>query len=189
MNERSILTISGGELICKIVRFFKKNEITYLIYSCNEEDDAGYVKLYASKILDNRAKLVDDDEEWLGVKEIIKEVVRNNRDGLSSDIIDLDESMLDNIVLEDNRIFKLQNTLVNLFSENKKVTKPTVESIMDDPIIEDFIEDSVQPDYKDLYEKAAERLLEMDQRIDLLEQEVNTYKDKLNKVLEAIHSE
>ena len=183
MNDRNILTISGGELNCKIVRYFERDGQTYLIYSCNEEDDAGYVKLYASKIVDNRAKTIDDEEEWLGVKDTIKEVVRNNRDGLVSNITDLEEKALDNIVLEDNRIFKLQNSLVTLFSENKKVSKIDI----DDPIIEDFIEE--KPKYKGLYDKASQRILEMDQRIDELETDLNKYKDKINKILDTINEE
>ena len=183
MNERNLLTISGGELNCKIVRYFERNGQTYLIYSCSEEDDAGYVKLYASKIADNRAKTIDNEDEWLSVKDTIKEVVRNNRDGLVSNITDLEEKTLDNIVLEDNRIFKLQSSLVTLFSENKKISKIDI----DDPIIEDFVEE--EPKYKELLDKANDRIKEMDQRIDELETDLNKYKDKLNKILETINEE
>lgn len=186
MNRRSILTISGSELECEIVRYFGKDDNVYLIYSCNEIDDAGYVKLYASKIIDNRARIIDNDKEWTNVKEIIKEVVRNNRDGLASDIIDFDESNLDNIVLENNRMFKLQGNLVNLFSENKRINRPVYE----ETIIEDIVEEPIVSDidYETLYNDSISNNKELERKITELEQELATYRDKLNRIIDTINS-
>ena len=63
----------------------------------------------------------------------IKDIVKNNRDGNPLNIIDLNEEDLENITLEDNRIFKLQGNLVNLLSENKN--KP------EEPMIDDIVEE------------------------------------------------
>jgi len=119
MNKRSITSISGDSLDCEVIRFFEKDQKIYLIYSLNEIDEVGYVKLYASKVVDGKANIITDDSEWSYVKEIIKDIVRNNRDGLHVGVKDLNENKLDKIILEDTRIFKLQGNLVNLLMENK----------------------------------------------------------------------
>ena len=108
MNKRIMTNIQGSNLDCEIIRYFEKNNNKYLIYSLNEMDEVGYVKLYASKIVDKHARIITDDDEWTFIKETIKDIVRNNRDGVSLDIIDLNENELEKIILEDNRIFKLQ---------------------------------------------------------------------------------
>lgn len=183
MNRRNIVNIQGSNLDCEVVRYFEKNNNKYLIYSLNEMDEVGYVKLYASKIIDNHARIIVDEDEWTFIKETIKDIVRNNRDGVSLDIIDLNENELDNIVLEDNRIFKLQGNLVNLLMENKKVFSNDIfeeAEIKEEVLIED--------DYETLYQKMVTKNEILENKINTLEEELKTYKEKLESIDEIIHS-
>ncbi len=184
MNKRIMTNIQGSNLDCEIIRYFEKNNNKYLIYSLNEMDEVGYVKLYASKIVDKHARIITDDDEWTFIKETIKDIVRNNRDGVSLDIIDLNENELENIVLEDNRIFKLQGNLVNLLMENKKVVSNDIyeeEAVNSEDVL-------IKDDYETLYKEMVTKNELLEQRINMLEEELKTYKQKLESIDDIIHS-
>ena len=146
--KSTIRNINGEYVEIEVIRYFKNNDIEYLIYSLNEIDASGYTKLYASKIIGSKACVITDEEEWTLVKEIIKQIVKCNRDGSPVSLIDLDESGLKNIVLQDTRVFKLQGNLVNLLAENKNI----VSSFDFDDIDEDK-DSSVFDNAKDLSEQ------------------------------------
>ena len=183
MNKRIMTNIQGSNLDCEIIRYFEKNNNKYLIYSLNEMDEVGYVKLYASKIVDKHARIITDDDEWTFIKETIKDIVRNNRDGVSLDIIDLNENELENIVLEDNRIFKLQGNLVNLLMENKKVVSNDIyeeEAVNSEDVL-------IKDDYETLYREMVTKNELLEQRINMLEEELKIYKQKLESIDDIIH--
>lgn len=184
MNKRIMTNIQGSNLDCEIIRYFEKNNNKYLIYSLNEMDEVGYVKLYASKIVDKHARIITDDDEWTFIKETIKDIVRNNRDGVSLDIIDLNENELEKIILEDNRIFKLQGNLVNLLMENKKVVS---NDIYEETAVnsEDVL---IKDDYETLYREMVTKNELLEQRINMLEEELKIYKQKLESIDDIIHS-
>lgn len=184
MNKRIMTNIQGSNLDCEIIRYFEKNNNKYLIYSLNEMDEVGYVKLYASKIVDKHARIITDDDEWTFIKETIKDIVRNNRDGVSLDIIDLNENELEKIILEDNRIFKLQGNLVNLLMENKKVVS---NDIYEETAVnsEDVL---IKDDYETLYKEMVTKNELLEQRINMLEEELKIYKQKLESIDDIIHS-
>lgn len=139
MNKKNMVSITGNNFDCEIIRYFEAENNQYLLYSLNEIDEVGYVKLYASKILENSAISIEDEQEWSFVKEVIKEIVRNNRDGVDPEINDLDESNLDNVLVEDSRVFKLQGNLVNLLMENKKVASNFVSESFEEEIDNDVL--------------------------------------------------
>lgn len=139
MNKKNMVSITGNNFDCEIIRYFEAENNQYLLYSLNEIDEVGYVKLYASKILENSAISIEDEQEWSFVKEVIKEIVRNNRDGVDPEINDLDENNLDNVLVEDSRVFKLQGNLVNLLMENKKVVSNFVSESFEEEIDNDVL--------------------------------------------------
>ncbi|MBE6150121.1 MAG: DUF1292 domain-containing protein [Firmicutes bacterium] len=148
--------VNGENIEIEVIRYFTNNDIEYLIYSLNEIDASGYTKLYASRIIGNNASIITDDEEWTLIKEIIKQIVKNNRDGSPLEIIDLNEKRLDDVVLVDTRVFRLQGNLVNLLSENKNVKEEFVdeepeieEPKIEEPEFETLEEDPI--DYETLY--------------------------------------
>jgi len=174
LMNRKIKNINDDFIEIEVIRYFINNDVEYLIYSLNEIDESGYIKLYASKIIGSKACIITDNDEWNLVKEIIKEVVRSNRDGNPLNISDLAEENLEDIVLQDTRVFKLQGNLVTLLSENKKVEKENNNSaiIKDDNIIEENV------DFEKLYNSQLERNEELKEKIEQLEQQLSDYKEK-----------
>lgn len=162
---------ANGEFIeIEIIRYFALNDEEYLIYSLNETDDAGYIKLYASKIIGSKACIIADNDEWDVIKQIIKDVVRCNRDGSNLSISDINESNLSDVVLQDTRVFKLQGNLVTLLSENKKVFSEN------DEIIEENI------DYESLYNEELSKNNDLEEKIKELEIQINEYKEKIENI-------
>lgn len=182
--------VNGEYIEADIIRYFRNNESDYLIYSLGETDEAGYVRLYASKIIDNRACIISDSDEWQNITQIIKETVRNNRDGNELNLVDLNEDKLSDIILQDTRIFKLQGNLVTLLSENKNVIieEPVVE---EEPEIEDELEEIIEEnlDFEAMYSEQVEKCSSLQTRIDSLEKEIEQYKEKIEKIKELLENE
>ena len=63
--KSTIRNINGEYVEIEVIRYFKNNDIEYLIYSLNEIDASGYTKLYASKIIGSKACVITDEEETL----------------------------------------------------------------------------------------------------------------------------
>lgn len=178
-----IKNINDEYVDIEVIRYFMNNDNEYLIYSLSETDESGYVKLYASKIIGNKACIITDNEEWDLIKQIIKEVVRNNRDGEVLSIIDLDEEKLSDIILQDTRVFKLQGNLVTLLTENKNVLKHAVIEEVQDEIIEENL------DYEVLYNDQLNKNNELQTELDNLQQKLDEYKEKLSTIKQLLDEE
>lgn len=171
---KKVKNIDDEYVDLEVIRYFMNNDVEYLIYSLNEIDESGYTKLYASKIIGSKACIITENDEWNLIKEIIKEIVRCNRDGSELNIIDLDENNLDDIILQDTRVFKLQGNLVNLLSENKKVVEPTIEEMLEEPV-----EEILEENYEELYKLELEKNKEF-------EKQLNEYKSIIDKIKEIV---
>lgn len=171
-----------------IVRYFETENGQYLIYSLGETDESGYVRLYASKIVDDVACIISDTEEWQNITQIIKETVRNNRDGVELELVDLNEDKLYDITLQDTRIFKLQGNLVTLLSENKNV-KEEIEEV-EEPELEqyDLVEEIIEEnlDFEQMYKEQLEKNGSLQTKINELEEELDGYKSKINNIKELL---
>lgn len=186
--------VNGENVEIEVIRYFINNDVEYLIYSLNEIDNAGYTKLYASKIIGNNASIISDEEEWALVKEIIKQVVKNNRDGSSLDVIDLNEDNLKDVTLVDTRVFKLQGNLVNLLSENKNVKEePVINEEVEMEEISDVVEDIEEPTIEPVLETIEEEPIDYEKLYndllgenETLKQEIFEYKEKVEKIKEIL---
>ena len=183
MKNRIVKNISNEKIEIEVIRYFINNDNEYLIYSLNEIDESGYTKLYASKIMGNKACIITNNDEWLLIKEIIKETVKNNRDGKELVLIDLDEDNLNDIILQDTRVFKLQGNLVTLLSENKKINlkeKEEIAYIPEDELIEKEF------DYEKLYNELLTKNNELELNLKEKEEEINEYQNKLKEIKEIV---
>lgn len=133
MNGVTVKKVDGSIENITVVRYFKLNDFSYLIFSLNEVDDGGYVKLYISKVINGIGGTISDDVEWNLVKDTIKDIIKRNKEGISAGVNDLNESSLANITISDQKVFKLNASLLQLLSVNKNV----VNSIPSEPVIED----------------------------------------------------
>lgn len=133
MNGVTVRKSTGEVFNINVVRYFKLNNFSYLIFSLNEIDDGGYIKLYISKVVNGVGVTINDDVEWNLIKDTIKDIIKRNKDGISTEINDLNESGLANITINDQKVFKLNDSLLQLLSANKNVVNQTeVEPIIDD---------------------------------------------------------
>ncbi len=129
MEKVNLLNLNNEILSVSVVRYFMLDNNSYLIYSLNEVDNQNYVKLYAAHIVEQNGTLiglnVSDENSWTAIKEFIKQVVRDNQSG-TANVDDLDYNNLENVKINDQRVFKLSSQLVNLLAANKKqVVEPT----------------------------------------------------------------
>lgn len=120
MKDIIIRNAAGVQSSVSVVRFFRLNSIEYLIFSLNEVDEGGYVKLYVSKITEEIGNTIEDDVEWSLIKDTIKTVIKSNKDNLPLPITDLDVNRINNLQILDQKIFKLNDSLLQLLTANKK---------------------------------------------------------------------
>lgn len=181
---RTLKNINNEKMDVEVIRYFINNDNEYLIYSLNEIDNSGYTKLYASKIIGTKACIITDEEEWGLIKQIIKEIVRNNRDGSELSIIDIDENNLDDVTLQDTRVFKLQGNLVNLLAENKRIIYSEDKEIIE-PNYEEELED-IELNYEDMYKKSLEKIEELVKENEELTNKLKEYQSVIDKIKEIV---
>jgi len=82
MENKLTLTEANGETVtADILTFFSITETgnKYAIYTFNEVDSNGLIKLHVSKVVaengQNVLKKIEDDNEWSKVKEIMKDMI------------------------------------------------------------------------------------------------------------------
>ena len=118
MKQVMIKNAEGALISVDVIRYFRLNSLEYLIFSLNEIDDGGYAKLYVSKIIDGVGQSIEDDVEWNLIKDTIKSIIKSNKDNMPLSIIDLNVSTINNMTVVDRKIFKLNDSLLQLLRAN-----------------------------------------------------------------------
>ena len=133
MGDNINLKINGQETKVSIVRYFLNAEQRYLIYTLGEIDEAGYVKLYVSKMEYNplRAVSISDEDEWNRIKDLIKITIKENKQKASLSIIDLNYADIENVEVVDSKIFKLLNSMVEILASNKTLFEDYGDVVLD----------------------------------------------------------
>ena len=122
MEKVTISNEKGENGLVNVVRYFQNNGTQYLIYSLNEVDEAGYTRLYVVKINGvngNYTAEMPNESEWNDVKNLIKLIVKANKEGMPVPVQDINPKKLTNIILKDKKVFKLNTSLVNDLESNK----------------------------------------------------------------------
>lgn len=151
MDNVIIKNAQGEQLNINVVRYFRLNGVEYLVFSLNEVDEGGYVKLYISKVNIGIANTITDDVEWNLIKDTIKTIIKSNKENLPLSIIDLDVKKLADVQIFDQKVFKLSETFIQLLSANKKVepyvepiSTPEVTSMDNNHVVEEIDINSIQ---------------------------------------------
>ena len=123
MDKMFITNNIGERLEVGVVRFFEYNETAFLIYTLSEVDANNYVKLYVTKVnLDNVQSItITEENEWNLFKDVMKEIIKNNKNNIPLQVTDLNPQVINNIVIYDSKVFKLNSEMVNFLQMNKKV--------------------------------------------------------------------
>ena len=124
MEKVTISNLQGESGLVNVVRYFSNNGAEFLIYSLNEVDESGYTRLYVTKLTGSEGNFNADtlnDAEWADIKNLVKVIVKANKEKLPVPVQDLNPRNIKNIVLKDKKIFKLNTPLVNDLSANQPV--------------------------------------------------------------------
>lgn len=123
MEKIFITTQTGQKVEVGVVRLFKHNESVFFIYTLSEKDANNYVKLYVTKInMSNlQSVVISDENEWTSFKDIMKDIIKRNRDNTPLEIVDLDPKTIENITVYDPKVFKLSEEMTNFLQMNVKL--------------------------------------------------------------------
>ena len=155
MDKITISNLQGESGLVNVVRYFQNNGQEYLIYSLNEVDEAGYTRLYVAKITQENGTYSAEtlnDNEWTEVKNLVKVIVKANKEGMPVPVQDLDTNKIANILLKDKKVFKLNAPLVNDLSANKKIVnnnqQPVQQPTFEIPSAPAFEQQAQQPTFE-----------------------------------------
>ena len=121
MDKVKISNLQGENGLVNVVRYFNNNGSEYLIYSLNEVDESGYTRLYVTKLNGVDGMYTADtlnENEWNEIKNLVKIIVKSNKEGMPIPVQDLNPKKINNILLKDKKVFKLNAPLVNDLSAN-----------------------------------------------------------------------
>jgi hypothetical protein len=119
MEKITILNHYKDPFEVQVLRYFVMGDAKILLYTLNEKDEEGNVRIYATKILNKQTQPLSD-EEWTYVKASIRTIVTENRDNLPLTVLDLNYSEVEGMVFEHVKVFKLAGTILGDLSANKK---------------------------------------------------------------------
>ncbi len=128
MTKISVIIPTGEKITADLVRFFEAYGKKYLVYTLNEKDEQGFVKLYVARIEQSNevpgqgliGEFIEDDNEWKSVKDEFKKIIGENNDNGSTSVNDLNPADLANINVRGHRVIKLMESYVNLLGANQK---------------------------------------------------------------------
>lgn len=131
MQKIVVFNQNNQTLEIEIIRYFKKDDKKYLIFTLGETDEQDYVKVYVSKILGLNGTLaaydIIDEIEWANVRELVKRIIKSNRDGALLEIEDLSTDLLTNIKINGQQGFKLISSSINLLGSNINEVQDEIE--------------------------------------------------------------
>ena len=122
MKNFTITNEDNTKMSVDIVRYFKYKNDCYLIYTMNEVDEKGYLKLYLVKVMEELGFPVvyniRDDKEWASMQGIVKKVLKEIKSNKKKLLVDLDYSGIQGIKVANPRSFKLDQKLAKILSDH-----------------------------------------------------------------------
>lgn len=174
MNKVEIMDTDGRKIIVSGIYYISNNNY-YFIYTKEEQDNEGHIILYILKILQEVVNTqngpmptgyligikITDENEYNLVKQDVVNIINEKQTKGNQVVRYLDLSMLKNLKVKDQRIFKLNTDIYNeaLKSDTNDIAN-TNNMVMD---------------YEDRYEQQLKKNEELKQEV-----------DNLNNKLEAI---
>lgn len=195
MNKISIKDVNNQIIDATLVRYFKYKNTNYLIYTFNDIDEKGFVKLYLVKIMKQFnewiAKTIKDEEEWKRMQLIVKNILKEIKNDNIESFIDLNISDIQNIKIKEARYFKLDKKLMQMLSVDKSTENiddikleqlPNMEDIAPVKIKmnEEISEENI--DYKALYMELKKDNDELNEIMSDMLLELAEYRTKYGKI-------
>ena len=118
MQKLSLLNNNNSVFQVDLVRYFSYDSEDYLIYTLNETDEKGYLKLYLVEILEELGELVcytiNDDDNWQKMQDVIKKVIKEIKNKKRELLVDKNPLEIDKLKIVNPRYFKLDKKLVDI---------------------------------------------------------------------------
>lgn len=186
MEKLYVMDNRGMEKEAYKVRYINFENNNYFIYTFNEIDSEGYVKLYLKKI-NNGEDTGLTALEWEGIKASIPLIVKEIKNNNISSFKDLSMKNIKEIMDGNSKVFKLKKNIVELITYEEPVTDdiPKFEMNESDDSLVEFKEESPKFDEKD----EISVINQYQEKIKQLELELVKYKEfcvnlkKQNEVL------
>lgn len=161
METISLFDMNNHNVTVSLVRFFKYNHDQYFIYTLNEQDLQGYVKIYLVKVIQDFGRCISyhisDLEEWKNTQNLLKNILSELKYNQERSFEDLDFHILNGIRIEKARVFKLEKKLLDLLSGSPDII---IEHTKVHPISRDQNQESYQKQYEEA-KKEIDRLNEI----------------------------
>lgn len=119
MEKITILNSHRDSFEVDVLRYFVMGNASILLYTLNESDEDGNVRLYVTKIINGTTQALTD-EEWTLVKASIRTIVSENREGKALTVKDLNYKEIKGLVVEHLKVFKLAGDVLSDLGANKK---------------------------------------------------------------------
>ena len=192
MIDNISLRINGKDTKVNVVRYFLSDDQRYLIYTLGEKDEAGYIKLYVSKMAYEplRAVSITDEDEWSKIKDLIKTTIKENQKSSSLSITDLNYSDIEGIEVIDSKIFKLVDNMVEILSSNKKLFEDYSDVVFDSTPVEEINESNENGvSYKELYFKEVDNRKQVEEDLKKAIAVIEAFRDKVSEINKLLKDE
>lgn len=193
MEKIFVYNNDNEKKILDLVRYFRYNNTNYFIYTLNETDEKGYLKLYIVKIMKSLGDLVivpvKDNKEWATMQDMIRSIIIDLKDQVSDLFEDLDYNELHGLTMPIARSFKLDKKLLvklmsatdsNLISEDLDVM---IKNINDNRIILKALNisiDNIENSENTKAQTKMDKYKEIQSKLDILNKNID---NELKKIL------
>lgn len=134
MKKINLFDMNNNKVQVYLVRFFKYRYDQYFIYTLNEQDVKGFVKLYLVKVVEEFDRLlsyhISDQEEWHNTQGILKTILGELKYNKEKTFEDLNPTLINGITIKKARVFKLEKKLVDLLSGSNQMIISTKQPVI-----------------------------------------------------------
>ena len=196
MSKINIKDANNVDVVVNVVRYFKHKDTSYFIYTKDELDEKGFVKLYIVKIMKQLgsfiARTIKDDEEWKMIQLLIKKYIKEIKNQNIQSFFDLDRTDIENIKIKDARFFKLDKHLMQLLTKDSTSHISTDSDNIDLEGLPEFneiapveVEQIDEENYKELYMELKKDNEELNETMANMLLELSQYRMKYGSIEEG----
>lgn len=190
MEKVYIMDSHGRETVAYKVRYLNFNGNNYFVYTLDEIDTDGYVKLYLKKIVDN-GEVEISSNEWEAIKAAIPVIVKEIKNNDIKSFKDLSMKQINEVMDGYSKVFKLKKDIVELITfEETTIDEIPKFEVSDDEVVVKQEQENVQK--QDAPAISTMPINQVDIRIAKLNEEIGKYKElciNLKRQNEALREE
>lgn len=190
MEKLYIMDNRGRETVAYKVRYLSFNGNNYFVYTLNEIDIDGYVKLYLKRIVEN-GEVEISPNEWETIKASIPVIVKEIKNNDIKSFRDLSMRNVNEIMDGYAKVFKLKKDIVELITyEEAAIDEIPKFEVNDDEVVVKPMQEAVEHENESV--APTTHINQVDLRITKLNEEIGKYKElciNLKRQNEALREE